>query len=305
MNFQANRLTVGEGNQRDGQNSEGPAKYWQGNAAINRPHRWWAKTNRGNWLPALQATQLDHQPEDGSTRRIAGIFTASLEPFSGCPPKKANLVVLVKKYTIINGRSLCDPDSEESPGLINCEWMNAKFDSTSAKKDKASQREFPSKELAQYVAAALPTDRRVPRQVADRESDVDATTKLVYSAVRGLMQTISDSQRSLNETEPFMLAASDAAAPGSGFVDAVARAILFRVPVNIHKSGEFLSKLYNELYEAVVSGSIASEKWRIEVQSDGALLLHARPDQAETETRAPRKRASGIRFQSADSLASA
>lgn len=130
------------------------------------------------------------------------------------------------------------------------------------------------------------------RKASAEDTDYDLVAiKMVRDAVLGLMNTLAIAAAHAEGQETILIASL------GRFEGAIARAILYRVPVEFYEERPFIESLYEDFLRAVHSQLLKSERWTLRNAEDQSLRLEiiARKT-ASTDTNRGWNKARAVRF---------
>ena len=144
-----------------------------------------------------------------------------------------------------------------------------------------------SSETSDYVAGEL-----ADAQPNGDDSRALAAKKIEYS-MSTLINSIAEGVRDKGQSTKFDLASNER------FLDGVARAILFRLPVSFYKESGFIASLYRDFELAVSAGKVAHDWWDVSMSSPGLITLTIKNETPlAVAGEKPWKKARAIRFSS-------
>jgi hypothetical protein len=112
------------------------------------------------------------------------------------------------------------------------------------------------------------------RKAGNDERDaklMERAVSLIQEAVTGLLTTISNSLIHVpDQRSQFLLGIER-------FENSVARALVFRIPMDFYCEAPFVEALYNDFKAAVAEGRFQHKRWRTALDEDGRVTLKAEP----------------------------
>lgn len=119
-----------------------------------------------------------------------------------------------------------------------------------------------------------------------------AACKIEYS-MDMLLNSIAEGLRDRRQLKGFKLASEER------FLDQIARAILFRLPISFYSEFSFMASLYRDFEVAVSIGKISHDWWDVSIDDSGEISLSIREGAlSEVKGDKPWKKARAIRFSS-------
>jgi len=136
-----------------------------------------------------------------------------------------------------------------------------------------------SHEAAQYVADYRNTLE--PETAAETADLVADSAAIVEKEVLGLIRSLASVLSRSGQSAQYAIGTS------GRFTSAVGKAILFRIPLDLFASLDFLNTLYRDFTEAVAVGKLLTDEWRIELTTGGDATLLALPTRRKNDVPKP------------------